>query len=216
MKKLILKNLPYKEKKYNNSIKKLEKYDQYCFTFGKIINENIFNKNIGEEKYIKILKYLENKSYDKIIQNDCKHYFYNDLQLIINNFGMLWCKKDKIFSYTNFKDSNNLTDMRLELNRSNIISVDYFPGLDKYFDMKKIQKKRFIKNNISYEMSMKSFRDKSITYEFVIYSNKTKLNNMIHKIIELNNNLKLFDSLKLFNFIKLENYDISKLSKSIK
>ena len=86
---------------------------------------------------------------DKIIQNNCKHYYYNDLQLIINEHGDHWCKKDKIFSYNTIKnESIDEMDIRVSLYRTNKIPTEIFPPITEYHDIRKIRKTRFIKKNV--------------------------------------------------------------------
>ncbi len=142
--------LPSKLGKQTNSKNNYDKFNNYCFQICEIINDNCVKLDIGEENYVKILGYLHSSKWDKIIQNNCKHYFYNDLQLIINEYGDQWCKKDKIFSYNTLKnDNNNEMDIRISLYRTNKIPTEIFPPITKYNDIRKIRKTRFIKKNVN-------------------------------------------------------------------
>lgn len=213
----LLNLLPIKSKKQTNSNSNYDRFNNYCFQICDIINEHYVKLDIGEEKYIKILGYLHSKKWDKIIQNNCKHFFYNDLQLIINEYGDQWCKKDKIFSYNTLQNTNNdENDLRISLYRTNKIPIDLFPPITTYHDIRKIVKTRFIKNNVSFEVLIIGHRDKCLSYEVKIYGN-TQSSNIIQ---QFQNFYKEFckstpEKLDLIRSIQLDNYDISKLSISI-
>ena len=213
----LLNLLPIKSKKQTNSNSNYDRFNNYCFQICDIINEHYVKLDIGEEKYIKILGYLHSKKWDKIIQNNCKHFFYNDLQLIINEYGDQWCKKDKIFSYNTLQNTNrDENDLRISLYRTNKIPIDLFPPITTYHDIRKIVKTRFIKDNVSFEVLIIGHRDKCLSYEVKIYGN-TESSNIIQQFL---NFYKEFckstpEKLDLIRSIQLDNYDISKLSISI-
>jgi hypothetical protein len=208
--------LPSKLGKQTNSKNNYDKFNNYCFQICEIINDNCVKLDVGEENYVKILGYLHSSKWDKIIQNNCKHYFYNDLQLIINEYGDQWCKKDKIFSYNTLKnDNNNEMDIRISLYRTNKIPTEIFPPITKYNDIRKIRKTRFIKKNVSFEILVIGHRDKYISYEVKIYGNV--LSNVVSQFTKFMKNFTEVSNLKFtkMNSISIDNYDISKLSLSI-
>jgi len=209
----ILNNLPIKDSKQTNSNNNYDKFNNYCFQICEIIDNNVIKLDIGEEKYIKILGYLHSQTWDKIIQNNCKHFYYNDLQLIINEYGDQWCKKDKIFSYNTLQ--NDIGDgIRISLYRTNKIPIEIFPPITNYHDIRKIVKTRFIKNNVSFEILIIGHRDKYLSYEIKIYGN-LQSSNVVEQFIEFYEKCEDNNNLNLCRSIILDNFDISKLSLSI-
>ena len=213
----LLNLLPIKSKFQTNSNSNYDRFNNYCFQICDIIDKNHIKLDIGEEKYIKILGYLHSKKWGKIIQNNCKHFFYNDLQLIINEYGDQWCKKDKIFSYNTLQNTDNKgNDIRVSLYRTNKIPIDLFPPITTYHDIRKIVKTRFIKDNVSFEVLVVGHRDKCLSYEIKIYGN-IQSSNIIEQFL---NFYKEFckntpENLEIIRSITLDNFDISKLSISI-
>ena len=137
----LLNLLPIKSKFQTNSNSNYDRFNNYCFQICDIIDKKNIKLDIGEEKYIKILGYLHSKKWEKVIQNNCKHFFYNDLQLIVNEYGDQWCKKDKIFSYNTLQNNNDRgNDIRVSLYRTNKIPIDLFPPITTYHDIRKIVK----------------------------------------------------------------------------
>ncbi len=214
--------LPKKYEEQTNTTKDYNRFNNYCLIFGKNLNEYCYKTNVGEDIYIKVRKYLESKTeyWDRIIQNSCKHFYYNDLQLIINEYGDLWCKKDKVFSYSILKNTStnkNSLDTKINLYRSNKIPIDLFPPSITYHDMRKVNKIRFIKNNISHELLIINHKNKELTYNVKIYGNISKLKQIITSYIQIydiiskdSTNLEVYIDNKI-----IKNYDISKLAISI-
>ena len=208
--------LPSKKAKQTNSKNNYDKFNNYCFQICEIIDKNCVKLDIGEENYVKILGYLHSLRWDKIIQNNCKHYYYNDLQLIINEYGDQWCKKDKIFSYNTLKNEViNEIDIRISLYRTNKIPTEIFPPITNYHDIRKIRKTRFIKKNVSFEILVIGHRDRYISYEIKIYGNV--LSNVVN---QFNQFMKKCNEVSFLKFSKknsviIDNHDISKLSLSI-
>jgi hypothetical protein len=213
----LLNLLPIKSANQTNSNSNYDRFNNYCFQICEIIDKNYVKLDIGEEKYIKILGYLHSKKWQKIIQNNCKHFFYNDLQLIINEYGDQWCKKDKIFSYNTLQNNDDRgNDIRVSLYRTNKIPIDLFPPITTYHDIRKIVKTRFIKDNVSFEVLVIGHRDKCLSYEIKIYGN-TQSSNILQQFVNFYEEFCKSTSkdLNLFRSITLNNYDISKLSVSI-
>ena len=213
----LLNLLPIKSANQTNSNNNYDRFNNYCFQICDIIDKNHIRLDIGEEKYIKILGYLHSKKWEKIIQNNCKHFFYNDLQLIINEYGDQWCKKDKIFSYNTLQNNDDRgNDIRVSLYRTNKIPIDLFPPITTYHDIRKIVKTRFIKDNVSFEVLVIGHRDKCLSYEIKIYGN-TQSSNILQQFVNFYEEFCKSTSkdLNLFRSITLNNYDISKLSVSI-
>ena len=213
----LLNLLPIKSANQTNSNNNYDRFNNYCFQICEIIDKNYVKLDIGEEKYIKILGYLHSKKWEKIIQNNCKHFFYNDLQLIINEYGDQWCKKDKIFSYNTLQNNDDRgNDIRVSLYRTNKIPIDLFPPITTYHDIRKIVKTRFIKDNVSFEVLVIGHRDKCLSYEIKIYGN-TQSSNILQQFVNFYEEFCKSTSkdLNLFRSITLNNYDISKLSVSI-
>jgi hypothetical protein len=213
----LLNLLPIKSANQTNSNSNYDRFNNYCFQICEIIDKNYVKLDIGEEKYIKILGYLHSKKWQKIIQNNCKHFFYNDLQLIINEYGDQWCKKDKIFSYNTLQNNDDRgNDIRVSLYRTNKIPIDLFPPITTYHDIRKIVKTRFIKDNVSFEVLVIGHRDKCLSYEIKIYGN-TQSSNILQQFVNFYEEFCKSTSkdLNLFRSIRLNNYDISKLSISI-
>jgi hypothetical protein len=213
----LLNLLPIKSANQTNSNSNYDRFNNYCFQICEIIDKNYVKLDIGEEKYIKILGYLHSKKWEKIIQNNCKHFFYNDLQLIINEYGDQWCKKDKIFSYNTLQNNDDRgNDIRVSLYRTNKIPIDLFPPITTYHDIRKIVKTRFIKDNVSFEVLVIGHRDKCLSYEIKIYGN-TQSSNILQQFVNFYEEFCKSTSkdLNLFRSIRLNNYDISKLSISI-
>jgi len=202
--------------KQTNSKNNYDKFNNYCFQICEIIDKNCVKLDIGEENYVKMLGYFHSLKWDKIIQNNCKHYYYNDLQLIINEHGDHLCKKDKIFSYNTIKnESIDEMDIRISLYRTNKIPIEIFPPITEYHDIRKIRKTRFIKKNISFEILVIGHRDRYISYEIKIYGNA--ISNVVSEFTKF---LKDFNEISSFKFrmvnsINIDNYDISKLSLSV-
>ena len=101
--------LPQKKNWQTNSNNNYDRFNNYCFQLCEIIDNKCIKLDMGEEIYVKILGYLHSQKWNKIIQNNCKHYYYNDLQLIIYEYGDQWCKKDKIFGYNSRLDTIQAT-----------------------------------------------------------------------------------------------------------
>mgnify|MGYP000002830510 CR=1 FL=1 len=208
--------LPSKMAKQTNSKNNYDKFNNYCFQICEIIDDNCVKLDVGEENYVKILGYLHSLKWDKIIQNNCKHYFYNDLQLIINEYGDQWCKKDKIFSYNTLKNTDmNDMDIRISLYRTNKIPIEIFPPITEYNDIRKIRKTRFIKKNVSFEILVIGHRDRLISYEVKIYGSVSS--NVVKLFTDFMKKLNEVSSLKFSKTksVSIDNYDISKLSLSI-
>lgn len=213
----LLNLLPIKSANQTNSNSNYDRFNNYCFQICEIIDKNYVKLDIGEEKYIKILGYLHSKKWEKIIQNNCKHFFYNDLQLIINEYGDQWCKKDKIFSYNSLRNNEiSNIDVRVTLYRTNKIPIELFPPITTYNDIRKIRKTRFIKDNVSFELLIIGHRDKCISYEIKIYGN-VQTSDVIKQFVKFYkkfNKTELQD-FQLYDSVTIQNFDMSKLSLSI-
>jgi len=202
-------SLPQKEDHNKN-----DKFNSYKIQLGKVINHFCFKNNIGDNSYSKIFSYLNNQKWDEIIQNDVKHYYYNDLQLIINAFGHQCCKKEKVFSYCDFNYHNY--DIRFMLSRYIPIPPVIFPPKDEYHDMRKIKSIRYLRNNVTYELLIVNNLNKTITYEFNMFSSVFNLDKLLQELFFLinfldNNTVKF----KHFHNHYISNSDFNKLSLSI-
>lgn len=207
-KRVIKTNLPIKENRDKN-----DKFNSYKIILGKNINNNCFKNNITHDIYSQLFFYLNNQQWDDMIQTDTKHYYFNDLQLIINSFGHQCCKKEKIFSYSDFQNDNQ--DFRLMISRYIPIPPIYFPSSTEYHDMRKIKKIRYIRDNITYELLIISNNNKSVTYEFNIFSSVCNLDSLLEQLFIL---LKSIENIVKIEHRKtriLENNDFNKLSLSI-
>ena len=209
--------LPQKKNWQTNSNNNYDRFNNYCFQLCEIIDNKCIKLDMGEEIYVKFLGYLHSQKWNKIIQNNCKHYYYNDLQLIINEYGDQWCKKDKIFSYNSLKNKEiSNIDVRVTLYRTNKIPIELFPPITTYHDIRKIRKTRFIKDNVSFELLIIGHRDKCISYEIKIYGN-VQTSDVIKQFIKF---YKKFNKTELQDFqlsdsMTIQNFDMSKLSLSI-
>ena len=208
--KKIKNNLPTKN---NNKYDKYDKYNTYKIIIGKNINNNFFNHNINNVNYSKIFTYLNEQTWDNIMQYDVKHYYYNDLQFIITLDGHHYCKKEKLFSYSDFNLDNKDLNLRFMLLRYCQINPINFPPITEYHDIRKITKTRFIRNNINIELLLINNHDKSISYEMNIFTSKNNLNNLLEELYYIFKNMYNNFSINFINnkFIQnsTNNYSLS-------
>ena len=83
--------------------------------------------------------------------------------------------------------------------------------------MRKVNKIRFIKNNISHELLIINHKNKELTYHVKIYGNISKLKQIITSFIQIYEIISK-DSVNLETYVDnkiIKNYDISKLAISI-
>lgn len=206
--KIIKNNLPIKDND------KFDKYNTYKIILGKNINNFFFKNNINDVSYSKIFTYLNEQTWDNIKQYDVKHYYYNDLQLIITYDGYQYCKKEKLFSYADFNINNENLDFRLMLIRYCQINPINFPPITEYHDIRKITKTRFIRNNINIELLLINNNDKSISYEINIFSSIINLDDLLEELYSIFKNLYNNFSINHINNKFIQNSD-NKYSLSI-
>lgn len=146
--------------------------------FGKQ-RENYFQTDIGYKIQEELLEYVEKDKWDSIIHQQSKYYYWNDLKYIIpvNKGANHKCKKDKINSYKLY--TSQLWDMRICNYQSIVLSLDIFPPINEYHDMRLVSRTVLKNKDFTLEILSITHQNNNVTYEIQIYGELEKMDKII-------------------------------------
>jgi hypothetical protein len=158
--------------------------------------ENYFSSDVGFEMQEELMNYLSKEDWKKIIHQQSKYYYWNDLKYIIpvNKTANHKCKKDKIHSYQLYV--SNKLDMKVCNYQEIVIPLDVFPPINEYHDMRLINRSVFYKKDYSIEiLSITHQHNDNVTYE--IHLCGEDFEKMLPVVKFLSKNYKLVDDKKI-------------------
>lgn len=121
-----------------------------------------FDLNIGNELQEKIVKYIKKHKWIKIINQQNKYYFLEDMKYIITNTGNHKCMKEKIHKI--IMNENILLSENQEIQ----IEVEQFPPISKYDDIRICERTVFYNKKYYIEICNYSHIDNNVTFEIKI------------------------------------------------
>jgi hypothetical protein len=124
-------------------------------------DQDCFNIDLGEELQEQIVKYFKPNS-KRVIHQQCKYYYYDDLKYIITDNGVHKCMKNKIHKYS---CSDNAMICSLQ---EITIPIDIFPPITGYNDTRIIERSIFHHRNFIVEAMNVVYNTGEITYECTI------------------------------------------------
>lgn len=122
------------------------------------LNDNCFDINLGEELQERIVNFFKPSS-KKVIHQQCKYYYYDDLKYIITQNGIHKCMKNKIHKYS---CSNNAMICSLQ---EISVPIETFPPITGYHDTRIIERSIFQHKCLDVEVMNVVYNNGIITHE---------------------------------------------------